>query len=125
MEERKKRGTAKRVFRFVGPVFIVTVLIIGFHIFTGGMYLAGVPDADEVRRVTIAYPEKTDKVKEITDGEQIDLAVKLTGFLRYSLFERADEGGEPLVTVWWKGKAHALKDRELFFNITEGLFFHE
>ena len=66
---------------------IVTVLIIGFHIFTGGMYLAGVPDADEVRRVTIAYPEKTDKVKEITDGEQIDLAVKLTGFLRYSLFE--------------------------------------
>ena len=144
MEERKKRGTAKRVFRFGGPVFIVTVLIIGFQIFTGGMYLAGVPDADEVRRGTIAYPEKTDKVKEITDGEQIDLAVKLTGFLRYSLFERADEGGEPLVTVtyylddggsitasanretvWWKGKAHALKDRELFFNITEGLFFHE
>ena len=130
MEERKKRGTAKHVFRFVGPVFIVTVLIIGFQIFTGGMYLAGVPDADEVRRVTIAYPEKTDEVKEITDGEQIDLAVKLTGFLRYSLFERADEGGEPLVTVtyyledggsitasanretvWWKGKAHALKDR--------------
>ena len=28
-------------------------------------------------------------------------------------------------TVWWKGKAHALKDRELFFNITEGLFFYE
>lgn len=40
MEERKKRGTAKHVFRFVGPVFIVTVLIIGFQIFTGGMYLA-------------------------------------------------------------------------------------
>ena len=25
--------------------------------------------------------------------------------------------------VWWRGKAHALRQRELFVNLTEGLFF--
>ena len=26
-------------------------------------------------------------------------------------------------TVWWKGKARAIKEKEMFINLAEGIFF--
>ena len=80
----------------------------------------------------------------VYNPEDLELTVKLSGFLRYDLFAQPDESGEPLITlsyhtldggtvtvsanrttVWWHGKAHAIKDPDLFINLIEGIFFLE
>ena len=115
-----------------------------FSIFTEGMFLIGVPSVEDVNKVTISYPTVTEEVKEITDKKEIETAIKLTGFLKYSIFEKADESGEPMITityylkddetisvsandktVWWKERVYKLKDDETFINLTEGIFFLE
>lgn len=74
----------------------------------------------------------------------MELALKLTNFLKYDVFEKADTTQEPLIhityhqkdgtdqtisanrtTVWWEGKTYAIKDKDMFVNLTEGLFFLE
>lgn len=129
-----KRKWGKKILLFLSQIVTVTVLLVGISILKDGMYLIGVPDMGDVGSVTISG-------KEFTGPEDIELAVKLTGFLRYSLFEKADASGEPLLTityhlksgkdvdvsanretVWWQGKAHAIKEKEMFINLTEGIF---
>lgn len=137
-----KNKFKKIVISFILPVLLSTVLFLCISIAKDGMYLIGIPEIDEVQKVTISYPSASDQIKEITDDEYIELAVKLTGFLKYSLFERADGNEKPMITityftsdgseisvlanretVWWKGKAYVLKDDETFINLTEGIFF--
>lgn len=108
-----------------------------------GMYLMGTPSIENVKKVTISYPKTSDEIKAITDSEHIELAVKLTGFLRYSLFEKADITNEPLITityylnngeslsvsanektVWWQGSTHAIKEKGVFIKLTEGIFYY-
>lgn len=132
----------KSGIRFVLTVLFITALLMGLEILTKGMYLIGVPRMEDVRKVTISYPEAAEEAKDFSDEEHIKLAVKLTGFLRYTLFENADGRDAPMMTitylledgesisvsasrstVWWQGKAHAIKDREMFINLAEGIFF--
>lgn len=139
-----KTRILKTISQFLITVFAATLLSIGIFLFTKGMDLAGVPHADDVQKITISYPGAANEPKTISDKGQMELAVKLTGFLRYSLFEKADANGTPLITityflnngqsisvsanrdtVWWKGKAYVIKDKELFINLTEGIFFPE
>ncbi|MCC8157110.1 MAG: hypothetical protein LIO54_07535 [Oscillospiraceae bacterium] len=134
----------KKVVQFLVAVFISTLLIMGISVFAEGMYLIGVPDIDDVQKVTISYSEVTSEIKEFSDAEQIELAVILTGFLKYSLTEKADENASPLITityflddgqslsvsanrdtVWWKGKARAIQDKETFIKMATGVFFLE
>ncbi|MCD7787033.1 MAG: hypothetical protein LUG87_05050, partial [Oscillospiraceae bacterium] len=75
----------KKVVQFLVAVFISTLLIMGISVFAEGMYLIGVPDIDDVQKVTISYSEVTSEIKESSDAEQFELAVKLSGFLKYSL----------------------------------------
>ncbi|MCD8143009.1 MAG: hypothetical protein LUD83_07010 [Clostridiales bacterium] len=137
-----KRRWLQTVVGILAGTLLGTVFVMAYKIGSEGMYLIGIPDAEEVQRVTVAYPSVTDEVKELTDEEDIELAVKLSGFLKYELFSEADADSEPLVTitydmdtgetvtvsanrdtVWWKGKAHAIKEEETFLNVTEALFF--
>ncbi|MCD7738212.1 MAG: hypothetical protein LUH58_04120 [Lachnospiraceae bacterium] len=139
-----KNRFIKKAVRFLITVFISTLLIMGISVFAEGMYLIGVPDIDNVQKITISYSEITSEIKEFSDEEQIELAVKLTGFLKYSLTEKADDKASPMITityflddgqslsvsanrdtVWWKGKAHAIKNKEMFINLAEGIFFLE
>lgn len=137
----------KNIFRkminsFILPVLLTTVLFLCISIAKDGMYLIGIPEIDEVQKVTISYPDISNQIKEISDDEHIELAVKLTGFLKCSLFERADDNERPMITmtyftsdgseisvlanyetVWWRGKAYVLKDDETFINLTESIFF--
>jgi len=134
-----ERKWVKKALIFLSQIVAVTVLLVGVSILRDGMYLIGVPDMGDVESVTVSYRGEG---KESTDGEDIEQAVKLTGFLRYSLFEEAGASGEPLITityhlksgkdvdvsanretVWWQGKAHAIKQKEMFVNLTEGIFF--
>lgn len=137
-----KNRLKKVVNSFILPVLLTTVLFLCISIAKDGIYLIGVPEIDEVQKVTISYPSVSDQIKEITDDEYIELAVKLTGFLKYALFKRADDNEEPMVnivyftsdgseisvsanreTVWWKGKAYVLRDDETFINLTESIFY--
>ncbi|MCD7903054.1 MAG: hypothetical protein LUF91_04720 [Oscillospiraceae bacterium] len=70
----------KKVVQFLAAVFISTLLIMGISVFAEGMYLIGVPDIDDVQKVMISYSEITSEIKEFSDAERIELAVKLTGF---------------------------------------------
>ena len=136
------KQAVKTVVRFLIRILLITMLIMGISVALNGMYLIGVPAIDEVQSVTISYPDVTDAVKTISDREQIELAVKLTGFLKYSLFEKATDTQSPMITmtyllengdrisisanretVWWKGKAHPIKEQGMFINLTEGIFF--
>lgn len=139
-----KNTMFKRIGGFLLTILLSTTLVVFLHLLTGGMYLLGIPKTEEVSSVTLSYPDVSEDVKAVTDREKIELTVKLTGFLKYSLFQKADTGGEPLITitysmadgktvnvsanretVWWKGKAYQLKEPEIFINLTEGIFFLE
>lgn len=134
----------KSLLRLLGIIATVTILTVSIQIFAQGMWLWGLPSLDEVQSVRISYPSVTDTVKEISGQEDMELAVKLTNFLKYDVFEKADTTQEPLIhityhrkdgtdqtisanrtTVWWEGKTYAIKDKDMFVNLTEGLFFLE
>ncbi len=132
----------KGLIRFIIEIIVTTALIVGIRILTGGMYLWGLPNLGEIQSVNISYPSVTDDVKEISSQKDIELALKLTGFLKYDLFEKTNSEETPLITityhlkdgtdktisannttVWWNNKAYIIKDKELFVNLTEGIFF--
>ena len=134
----------KGLIRFLIEVVVITVLIVGISVFTDGMYLLGLPDLNDIQSVNISYPSVTDGVKEISSREDIELALKLTGFLKYDLFGEVNSEEEPAIiityflkdgtsktisanntTVWWNNKIHVIKDKEVFINLTEGIFFLE
>ena len=134
----------KGLIRFLIEVVVITVLIIGIRVFTDGLYLWGLPKLNDIQSVSISYPSVTDDVKEISSHEDVELALKLTGFLKYDLFGEVNSEEEPAITityflkdgtsktisannttVWWNNKIHLIKDKEMFINLTEGIFFLE
>ena len=134
----------KGLIRFLIEVVVITVLIIGIRVFTDGMYLWGLPKLNDIQSVSISYPSVTDDVKEISSHEDVELALKLTGFLKYDLFGEVNSEEEPVIiityflkdgtsktisanntTVWWNNKIHLIKDKEMFIKLTEGIFFLE
>ena len=112
-----------------------------------GVGIAG-PQVGVMRRMFVAEPEP-DRVyfminPEITEKEDIEFAVNLTHFLNYSIFQKAGQEEQPLITityhltdgnavsvsanremVWWKGKVHVLRKEDLFVNLTENIFFSD
>ena len=132
----------KYLIRFLLEVIIATFLMIGVKILIDGMWLLGLPDLNDIQSVSISYPNLTDEVKEVSNNNDIELALKLTGFLKYDLFEQTDNEEEPIITityhlrngldktisannntVWWNGKVYSIKDKEIFINLAEGIFF--
>ena len=88
--------------------------------------------------VTIFYGEE--KERNIAESEDIDLLVKACNLLNYQLW--GEKKGDPELTVvyhlkngedvkveangttvWWRGKAYAIKEKDTFVNILQGLFF--
>lgn len=131
------RKSGAYIFRIV----ITTVIVFGGYIFMNGMFLIGIPKAENLQAVKIEYFEPNHEIKEITGSSKLELAVKITGFLNYSVFEKAEEPFEPKVTityllndrteisvaadnntVLWKGKLHKIKQPDIFINISETIF---
>lgn len=139
-----KPSWKKRLGQLVIQILAVTLLLVGIKIFTEGMYLLGIPQPEEVTRVTLAWPQLAGEEKEVTDPQEIELAVYLTAYLKYVPFAGADPEDQPLITItyftgngeeitlsasrdtlWWKGKAHPLKQPGTFIKMAQGIFFLE
>ena len=138
------KKAVKGTIRLLIVIVAATALVVGIKILTDGMYLLGIPDLEEVQTVSILYPSVTEEVKEVSSQEDMELSLKLTGFLKYDLFEKADSNEKPFITiiyhlkdgtdktisannttVWWNGQTYVIKDKEMFVNLTEGIFFSE
>ena len=87
---------AKGLIKIIIEIIVVTILVTSINICLNGMYLLGLPDFDEIQSVRISYPNITNEVKEFSDDYNIELALKLTGFLKYDLFEKTE-------TIFYKG----------------------
>ena len=128
----------RKLGAYIFRIVITTVIVFGGYIFMNGMFLIGIPKAENLQAVKIEYFEPNHEIKEITDSSKLELAVKITGFLNYSVFEKAEEPFEPKVTityllndrteisvavdnntVLWKGKLHKIKQPDIFINISE------
>lgn len=131
----------RKLGAYIFRIVITTVIVFGGYIFMNGMFLIGIPKAENLQAVKIEYFEPNYEIKEITDSSKLKLAVKITGFLKYSVFEKAEEPFEPKVTityllndrteisvatdnntVLWKGKLNKIKQPDIFINISETIF---
>lgn len=129
----------KKLLRFLLTAALSVALTVGVYVLVDGMYLLGLPQAEAVQSVQIAYTDAAPQT--YTAPEQLTRTLSLTNFLKYDLFGTADASDAPLVTlawtltsgktvslsasrttVWWQGKAHALKHPDMFMNLTEGIF---
>ncbi len=134
----------KGIFRFLIQIAVIVILIVVVNVFINGMYLLGLPNSSDIQSASISYPSVTEDIKEVSSPEDIELALKLTGFLKYNLFEKSDTVERPLITmtyhlkdgtdktisannttVWWNDKSYTIKEKEMFINLTEGIFFLE
>ena len=132
------KSIAKGVARFL----VMAAALIALSILLDGMYLLGLPAQGQVRSVSVFCPEAAAQTKEVSSPQEIELALQVTGFLKYDLFAQASEEQPPAVaityhlrdgsdvtvaanntTVWWNGKARSLKKEDMFVNVTQGIFF--
>lgn len=121
---------------------VTTLLLMLLNIGMDGMYLLGIPEIRQVEKVLISDSRYPGQTKEVSDEESIELAVKLSGFLRYRPFAPAEEPKEPRIaityitkdggsvslsadstSVLWQGNVHALKEEGIFQTLCEGIFF--
>ena len=129
--------------RLVLAAVLAAAVTGAFWIAMYGIPLWGVPIQKEVESVRIEFSQSKE-CRILTEPEQIELAVKLLNKLNYQPFTQPSESSEQLgpdvtitcilrdgrevsaganwITGWWKGKAHALKEPDLFVNLAEGLF---
>lgn len=121
----------KGIFRFLIQIAVIVILIVVVNVFINGMYLLGLPNLSDIQSASISYPSVTEDIKEVSSPEDIELALKLTGFLKYNLLEKSDTVEKPLITmtyhlkdgtdktisannttVWWNDKSYTIKKKK-------------
>jgi hypothetical protein len=134
---------AKKAWKFFSwanlwTIALTCILNAGIWAAFHGFPLIGLPEAEEVEKVTIVSNGTQEKT--VTDEETVCLLVKAAHLLNYRLW--GEEEGEPVITVtyqlkngerirlkanraavWWKDKPHALKEPDVFINVVQGLVF--
>ena len=113
---------------------INSIIWIALH----GIPIIGLPKIESVKSVTIVY-NATQKI-EIIDNENIALLIKSANLLNYKIKGKME--GSPIIsityhmkngndinieanntTMWWHGKPHTIKEKNVFVDIIQGLFF--
>ncbi len=135
---------SKKLWEHLKIIIVSTIFIVIVSIFMEGMWLFGIPKIEDVQSVEVTDLRYSTEAKEFSDAESIELAVKLSGFLKYKPLSAADSDSEPVVTityhlqdgsskslsanentVWWAGEMRRIKQEEVFLNLSEGIFFYE
>ena len=136
------KDLGKKTLKFIAQVLLSTLIVMALTVCINGMYLLGVPEPEKVEKVTVLRTGTAEAPKVYTDAEHIDLAVHLTGFLKYSLFRKPTVTETPAIeivyelkdgrtlsvvadekTVWWRDKVHALKQEAAYTKLAKGIFF--
>lgn len=135
----KLKGLIKPFISILAVSAIVTV----YYVVTKGVPLYPAPEIDRVEKVVVTSTEFPGETREYTDGEKIEMAVKLMNFLNYKLFASApDSDKEPVISiryllsdgkemevkanseaVWYRGNVFELKKKEEFVKLAGVLFF--
>ena len=134
----------KEALRFLLGVAACMILTTGIKIALDGCWLVFLPLDDKVASVTVAYPSLSPEGKEVSDAEDVQRCINMLNTLKYDVFKTSTDSAEPLVTytyhlkdgtdmvvaanndtVFYRGKQHVLKEKAVFVNVTEGLFFLE
>lgn len=137
MEKTKK---ARSFFSWKTLCVIIVVCILNSIIWVAfhGIPIMGLPKKEDVKSISIT--ENNSEEKTITDEDDIELLVNAANLLNYRLF--GETAGEPIIsvtyhlktgddviieanndTMWWHGKAHPIKETDMFVEIIQGLFF--
>ena len=89
------KSIAKGAARFL----VVAAALIALSILLDGMYLLGLPAQGQVRSVSVFCPEAAAQAKEVSSPQEIELALQVTGLLKYDLFAQASEEQPPAVAI--------------------------
>ena len=131
--QKKHSAWLQTLLTVVLSVLIASAVWIGRY----GVPLLGLPQAEDVQSVTLVSLDSGSVT--VTDTENVELLVKAANLLNYKL--GAPDTTDPELTVtytlkngevrvlsasrttmWWKGRAHPLRQPEVFCNIVDGLF---
>mgnify|MGYP001247054477 FL=1 len=131
--QKKHSAWLQTLLTVVLSVLIASAVWIGQY----GVPLLGLPKAEDVQSVTLVSLDSGSVT--VTDTENVELLVKAANLLNYKL--GAPDTTDPELTVtytlkngevrvlsasrttmWWKGRAHPLRQPEVFCNIVDGLF---
>lgn len=131
--QKKHSAWLQTLLTVVLSALIASAVWIGLY----GVPLLGLPKAEDVQSVTLVSLDSGSVT--VTDTENVELLVKAANLLNYKL--GAPDTTDPELTVtytlkngevrvlsasrttmWWKGRAHPLRQPEVFCNIVDGLF---
>ena len=133
----------KKAIRLIVTILVVSIVIVVLSFLIEGVPLFDTPKIENVERVVIEHTDYPNAVKEYTDGDKIELAVALLGYLRYSPLKGLtddnqqiqityimNDGTEYVVaannyTVWWNGKPSAIKNESQFVKLCMAIYFPE
>lgn len=131
----------KKAIRFIATVIVVCIVVISLNLLIDGVPLLDTPDVEKINSVVVEHSDYPNDVKKHTDLEKIKLAVAMLGYLNYSPLKSLsndvpvikvtyimDDCTEVVVkandkTVWWNGKAYAIKDENTFVKMCTAVFF--
>ena len=143
-EKHPMKKIFKEALRFLLGVAACMILTTGIKIALDGCWLVFLPLDDKVASVTVAYPSLSPEGKEVSDAEDVQRCINMLNTLKYDVFKTSTDSSKPLVTytyhfkdgtdmvvaanndtVFYRGKQRVLKEKAVFVNVTEGLFFLE
>lgn len=132
-----KKTIKKGIFEIILTMLILSII----YYVIDGIPLAGLPKEKDVSYIEI-YNASLDDIRICTESEDIEKCIKIVYLLNYKL--GTPKQGSPLITityhlkdgkklsvsanentVYWKGKAHTIKDDngDFFVDVIEGMFF--
>lgn len=120
----------------------ITLIVISLLIAKDGIALSGIPNVDDVKKITLVNSKFPDEVKELKEREQLEIVANLSGLLNYSIFDNDDasEEADIIITyylnsgknvaisvnknsVWLHNKKYSLKKDGIFVDVIEGIFY--
>lgn len=135
----------ENILRTGAGVILTCVIVTVLFVMKNGVPVFGAPSPGDVERVTVSWAQG--EPVDYTDPEKIELAVKLINSLNYQPFTQVPENSREVgpdvtityimkdgkkltaaanwITGWWNGEARALKEPDMFVNLTEGIFHGE
>ncbi len=139
----EKKPVKNQILRTAVIILIVSAIATVQYIVTKGVPLFNAPKPDRIEKVIVTSRDFPGETKEYTEGEPVELAVKLVNFLNYRPFTLdAGADSEPVISiryflsdgsetevaasskiVWYDGKSYELKIKGKFVTLANAVFF--